>query len=164
MSLKYFCFVLFFFNDGIKIFRITEAVMLFMFPLLLHRKLPRDKTSHLELPRHVISPSDTLTYPGRRCLENLWGSIRGPEHQPVSPPLAAGLLGLRGLEVNETRPNLASTALWVARNRSETPSLFRAPWTLQSASGTTAFLATPMSWRGERDDCQNLLYEGAIFL
>lgn len=44
------------------------------------------------------------------------------------------------MEVNETRPNLASTVLRAARNRSETPSLFRAPRTLQFARGTAAFL------------------------
>lgn len=59
---------------------------------------------------------------------------------------AAGLRGCGdrwdtgGMEVNETRPNLASTALRAARNQSETPSLFRAPRTLQSARGTAAFL------------------------
>lgn len=44
------------------------------------------------------------------------------------------------MEVNESRPNLASTALQAARNQSETPSLFRALRTLQSARGTVAFL------------------------
>lgn len=53
---------------------------------------------------------------------------------------AAGPQGYGGMEVNKTRPNLASTALRAARNRSETPSLFRAPQTLQSARGTAAFL------------------------
>lgn len=64
-------------------------------------------------------------------LEELGGIISGP----VNLFWTAGLLGLWGLEVNETRPNLASAALWVARNQSETPSLFRPLWTQQSARG-----------------------------
>lgn len=68
---------------------------------------------------------------------------------------AAGLQGVGGLVVNETRPNLASAAPQAARNQSETPSLFRALLTLQSASGTTAFLTTLRSWRmRERGDSQ----------
>lgn len=89
-----------------------------------------------------IPPSDTLTSPGR-----FWRNSDEASEAPSTrrPPLlwAARLLGLKGLKVNETRPNLASTASWAARNQSETPSLFRALWTLQSAGGTAAFLPTP---------------------
>lgn len=82
-------------------------------------------------------------------MEKLYGSVRVSEPQATwTLRWAAGLRGRRaagpqgygGMEVNETRPNLASTALRAARNRSETPSLFRAPQTLQSARGTAAFL------------------------
>lgn len=53
------------------------------------------------------------------------------------------------MEVNETRPNLASAALRAARNQSETPSLFRALWILQSARGAAAFLAARRRWKGK---------------
>lgn len=123
----------------------TDPLMLFMFLFHLLRILSRDANSHLKLSRHIISPSDTLTYPG-----SVWRSSEESEALSTSwPPLlwAAGLLGLGGMEVNETKPNLASTAPRAARNQSETPSLFRALWTLQSASGTTAYRVTLRSWR-----------------
>lgn len=127
--------------------------------------LSRDATSNLKFSRHIISRSDTLTYPG-----SVWrSSEEASEALSTSrPPLlwAAGLLGLGGMEVNETRPNLASTAPRAARNQSETPSLFRALWTLQSASGTAAYRATPRSWRETqrgRGDSQNVSHESTIF-
>lgn len=60
---------------------------------------------------------------------------------------AEGLLWVGGLEVNETRPNLAFAPPRAARSKSETPSLFRATRTLPSASGTTAYLTKLRSWK-----------------
>lgn len=120
--------------------------MLSMFLFNLLTILSRDAISHLSLSGHIIAPPDTLTYSG-----SFWRSSEEASEAPSTrrPPLlwAAGLLELKGLEVNETRPNLASTAPRAARNQSETPSLFRALWTLQSARGTAAFLAPLRSWK-----------------
>lgn len=76
-----------------------------------------------------------------QILQELWGIASGPENLFWT----AGLLGLWGLEVNESRPNLASAALWAARNQSETPSLFRPLWTQRSAPGAAAFRAAQRS-------------------
>ena len=80
---------------------------------------------------------------------------------------AAGLLRLWGLEVNETRPNLASAAPQASWNQSGTPSLFRAPWIQSSASGTSAFLATLRTDRErdrEKDYSQNVFYRRCIII
>lgn len=136
-------FIVMIFID-VKILNIAECLMLIMFLFHFHSILSRDATSCLTHSNHIITLSDT--YPGSvwRNSEEASGAVNTSQFFLL---WAAELLGPGALEVNETRPNLASTASRVARNQSETPSLFRAPWTLRSASGTNAFLATLRSWR-----------------
>lgn len=105
------------------------------------------------LPRYKITLSDLNLL--RQCLEIFWENIRGQDHR-LAP--FADLLGLWGLEVNETRPNLASDAPQAARKQSKSASLFRAPRTRQPASGT--FLTALRSyWRTSYD-----LFNGCVIV
>ena len=57
--------------------------------------------------------------------------------------MAARLPGLRDMNINESRLDLASAPAplsTISPGTAETSSLFRAPWTLRSGSGTAAFL------------------------
>lgn len=101
-----------------------------------------------KVSKTIVRPSDT--YP-----HGVWGSFEGASEglNTRRPPLLWVAWACGGL--NQTRPDLASSPSLAARNQSETRSLFRAPWLLQSASGTTAFLVTLRSWR-DRDRQRNL--------
>lgn len=142
---------------------ITEPLMLFMFSSPFSQILSGDATSHLKLFRHIISPSDTLTYPG-----GVWrSSEEASEGLSTSRPLllwAAGLLILWGLEVNKTRPNLASNAPQAARNQSETPSLFRAPWILAVCKWHYSTPSSTKDLDRERGDSQNVLNGSAVLI